>query len=195
MLTAKMVDEMPPTEKGKFIAQMYRAKKKRIVEEEFGISIRNGFRYIRLTQLIPEFGQMVNEEKITFASAVALSYLNSEEQNLVYRTIVSLGTDLTPKLAKQIKKHCGELTVRLLEDLIVEELCEGIPDDGISVTLPREMCGRYFRGMNQREMSRKIDQAMKSWYKDHAVSERLLLFDRLVRKLGLSSPYVVETIS
>lgn len=157
------------TEKGKIIAQMYRAKKKRIVEEDFGISIRNGFRYIRLTQLIPEFGQMVNEEKMTFASGVALSYLNSEEQKLLYRTIVSLGTDMTPSLAKQIKKHRGELTVRLIEELIVEETCEGIPAAGISVTLPREMCGRYFRGMNQREMSQKIDQAMKSWYRDHAV--------------------------
>ena len=90
-LTAKMVDEMLPTEKGKLIDRLYRTKKKRIVEEEYGISIRNGSRYRRLTRLIPPLGKMVDEEKMSLLAGVALSHLNVPEQVMVYQTVEAFG--------------------------------------------------------------------------------------------------------
>ena len=190
-LTAKMVDELLPTEKGKLIDQLYRAKKKTVVEEELGISIRNGSRYRRLIRLIPQFGKMVDEEEMPLLSGVALSFLNKEEQNLVFQTMSSFKVYMSPELANEIRKRQGNLTLSALEEIMIREACEGIPAEGIRLDLPREMCGRYFRGMCQREMTRKIDQAMRAWYMNNAVSERLQLFDRLLHR-GLDALYMVE---
>ena len=58
-------------------------------------------RYIRLTELIPELSQMVDEGKIAFRPAVELSYLNEKEQYELLATIER--EDCTPSLAQSIK--------------------------------------------------------------------------------------------
>lgn len=46
------------------------------------------------------------------------------------------------------------------------------------------------RTMNQSEITRKIEQALKTWYQNHEFSERLLLFDRVLKRGQLD--YYVE---
>lgn len=58
-------------------------------------------RYIRLTELIPDLLQMVDEGKIAFRPAVELSYLTKEEQISLYEAMES--EDCTPSLAQAIK--------------------------------------------------------------------------------------------
>jgi ParB family chromosome partitioning protein len=55
-------------------------KSRDIVAEEAGVSKNQVSRYIRLTELIPEIRDMVDEKKIAFNPAVELSYLKPEEQ-------------------------------------------------------------------------------------------------------------------
>ena len=55
-------------------------------------------RYIRLTELIPELLQMVDEKKIAFHPAVELSYLSKEEQRPLYETM--LQEERTPSLSQ-----------------------------------------------------------------------------------------------
>ena len=64
-------------------------------------SERQIHRYIRLTELIPELSQMVDEGKIAFRPAVELSYLNEKEQYELLETIER--EDCTPSLAQSIK--------------------------------------------------------------------------------------------
>ena len=76
------------------------------------------FRYIRLTYLIPEILQMVDEKKIALTPAVELSYLTESEQRDLLETMES--EDCTPSLSQsqQLKKlsQSGELSMdRILE--------------------------------------------------------------------------------
>ena len=189
-LTAKMVDEMLPTETGKLIDRLYREKKKRIVEEEYGISIRNGSRYRRLTRLIPPLGKMVDDEKMSLLAGVALSHLNVSEQVMVYQTMDAFGVHLNAEVAELIKEQRGKLTIKKVEEILGPEVGESGSKDGIKLVLSRKTRDLYFLGMNQSEITRKIERALKSWYKSHALSERLLLFDRLLRQGKLE--YFVE---
>lgn len=58
-----------------------------IIGEEFGDGKDNVYRYIRLTELIPEILQLVDEEKMKLRPAVEISYLKKEKQEYLYATI------------------------------------------------------------------------------------------------------------
>jgi len=71
------------------------------VSQEQGDSTRQIFRYIRLTELLPDLLDMVDENRIGFRPAVELSYLTKEEQQSLLETISY--EDATPSLAQAIK--------------------------------------------------------------------------------------------
>ena len=71
------------------------------VGKDQGDSRRQVFRYIRLTELIPEILQMVDEGKIAFRPAVELSYLTEVEQRWLHEAMEY--ADATPSLAQAIK--------------------------------------------------------------------------------------------
>ena len=80
-------------------------------------------RYIRLTELIPELLQLVDESRIAFRPAVELSYLKKEEQTALLEEISY--TDATPSLAQAIKmkkfSQEGKLSQEVIESIISEE--------------------------------------------------------------------------
>ena len=80
------------------------------------------FRYIRLTELIPEILTMVDDGKIAFTPAVELSYLSKQEQQDLLETMES--EDCTPSLSQaiQLKKQsqAGELNIDKIFDLLRE---------------------------------------------------------------------------
>ena len=77
-------------------------------QKEVGDSERQIFRFIRLTELVPEILQMVDERQIAFRPAVEISYLSEEQQ---YTLLEAMGyNDATPSLAQAIKMkkvHAG----------------------------------------------------------------------------------------
>ena len=80
-------------------------------------------RYIRLTELIPELLQLVDESRIAFRPAVELSYLKKEEQTALLEEISY--TDATPSLAQAIKmkkfSNEGKLSHEVIESIMNEE--------------------------------------------------------------------------
>lgn len=80
-------------------------------------------RYIRLTELIPEFLDLVDEGRIAFRPAVELSYLQKEEQSALLEQIAYV--DATPSLAQAIKlkrfSQDGKLTNEVIESIMSEE--------------------------------------------------------------------------
>lgn len=94
-----------------------------ILGETVGESERQVQRYIRLTELVPELLQLVDDGKIALRPAVELSYLNDiEQQDLVEEIGLTLAT---PSHAQAIKMRNfskeGKLTPEVIESIMFEE--------------------------------------------------------------------------
>ena len=91
--------------------------------EKVGESKNQIFRYIRLTELVPEIFQMVDDRQIAFRSAVEISYLSEEQQ---YTLLEAMSyNDATPSLAQAIKMKKfmqeGKLTDEVISSIMQEE--------------------------------------------------------------------------
>ena len=94
-----------------------------VLGEEVGDSRNQIHRYIRLTELIPELLDLVDEGRIAFRPAVELSYLQKEEQSALLEQIAYV--DATPSLAQAIKlkrfSQDGKLNNEVIESIMSEE--------------------------------------------------------------------------
>ena len=91
--------------------------------EKVGESKNQIFRFIRLTELVPEILQMVDEKQIAFRPAVEISYLAEEQQ---YTLLEAMSyNDATPSLAQAIKmkkfNQDGKLTDEVIQSIMEEE--------------------------------------------------------------------------
>ena len=91
--------------------------------ENVGDSQSQIYRYIHLTELVPEILQMVDERQIAFRPAVEISYLSEEQQ---YTLLEAMGyNDATPSLAQAIKMKKfmqeGKLTDGVIQSIMQEE--------------------------------------------------------------------------
>ena len=93
------------------------------VSKEVGVSERQIFRYIRLTELVPEILQMVDDRQIAFRPAVEISYLSEEQQYSLLEAMQY--NDATPSLAQAIKikkfMQEGKLNDEVIQSIIEEE--------------------------------------------------------------------------
>ena len=91
--------------------------------EKVGESKNQIFRYIRLTELVPEILQMVDERQIAFRPAVEISYLSEEQQYTLLEAMEY--NDATPSLAQAIKMkkfmQVGKLTDEVIQSIMQEE--------------------------------------------------------------------------
>ena len=98
-------------------------KSSEVLAEQVGQSKNQIFRYIRLTELIPELLDLVDEGRIAFRPAVELSYLQKEEQGALLEQISY--ADATPSLAQAIKlkrfSQDGKLNNEVIESIMSEE--------------------------------------------------------------------------
>ena len=105
-------------------------------------SARQIHRFIRLTNLIPELLDMVDENKIALRPAVELSYLAEKEQRLLYEEIGY--SDCTPSHAQTIKMRKfaeqGQLTAEVISSIMQEEK----PNQKEQFRMPREKISKYF---------------------------------------------------
>ena len=99
-------------------------------------------RYIRLTELIPDLLQMVDDGKIAFRPAVELSYLTKEEQASLHEAMES--EDCTPSLAQAIKIKKFSQEGRLNDDVILSILSEEKPNQREVYRLPKDRIDKYF---------------------------------------------------
>ena len=112
-----------------------------IVAEEAGESVKQVQRFIRLTELIPQLLQMVDERKIAFNPAVELSYLKPEEQTDLLDAMDS--EQATPSLsqAQRLKKFSqkGHLSVDVMRAIMSEEK----KTDVDKVVIPMKVVAKY----------------------------------------------------
>ncbi len=179
MFTAKEVDEMLLTQKAAFIDQLFRSKQKHLLEKEYGISPRTGARYRRLIHLIPELAEMVDDNMLPMLSGVALSYLDAEEQIMVFKALVMMNVLLIPSVANKLKNMKGRLSLELVREILKECKVDYVPQAAFKFSIRPDSYGKYFCGMDTEEAEKKIERILDSWFKEHAQEERLIL----VRKL------------
>ena len=132
--------------------------------EDSGESARNVQRFIRLTNLIPELLDMVDEKKIAFNPAVELSYLDESQQRDFLEAMD--GTQNAPSVsqAQQLKKmaQCGEFTYEKAFDILGQEK----KSEQDTVTIKNDILRKYFpRSYTPRQMEEKIIQLLDAWQK------------------------------
>lgn len=129
-----------------------------------GDSARNIQRFIRLTNLIPEILEMVDQKRIAFNPAVELSYLKPEEQKNLLEAIDF--TQATPSVsqAMRLKKLSQEGGCKL-EDMC-EILAEVKKGDLERVAFKSEQLRKYFpKSYTPRQMSDVILKLLDQWQK------------------------------
>lgn len=128
-------------------------------------------RYIRLTNLIPEILDMVDDCRIAFRPAVELSYLAEQEQCALYDTMGR--EDCTPSLAQAIKMKAFSRDGKLTDAVILSIMEEEKPNQREQFRLPRDRINRFFKpGTPAQTIEDTIIRALELYRKRQRDMER-----------------------
>ena len=154
------------------VAQEFRGKTSReILGEQVGESQDQIRRYIRLTELIPEILEMVDDKKISMRPAVELSYLPKVEQEILYDIMESEAC--TPSHAQAIKIRKFSAEGRLNEDVLLSIMSEEKPNQVEQWKIPKNRLKKYFpSGTTQQKMEETIIKALELYRKREKSRER-----------------------
>ena len=135
-----------------------------IVGKESGESGRQVQRFIRLTNLVPELLDMVDEKKISFNPAVELSYLDESQQRDFLEAMEDTQNAPSLSQALQLKKIAQQREFsyeKALDVMGQEKKSETDP-----VTIKNETLRKYFpRSCTPKQMEEKIIQLLDAWQK------------------------------
>ena len=135
-----------------------------IVGKESGESGRQVQRFIRLTNLVPELLDMVDEKKIAFNPAVELSYLDESQQRDFLEAMEDTQNAPSLSQAQQLKKMAqqGEFSYEKAFDVMGQEK----KSEKDTVTIKNETLRKYFpRSCTPKQMEEKIIQLLDAWQK------------------------------
>ena len=133
-----------------------------IVAEQAGDSSRNVQRFIRLTNLIPEILDMVDEKKIAFNPAVELSYLKPSEQKEFLEAMDYAQASPSLSQAQRLKKLSQEGSCTL--DAMCEVMNEIKKDELDHVTIKNEVLRKYFpKSYTPKQMQDTIIRLLEKW--------------------------------
>ena len=134
------------------------------VAKDQGISGDTVRRYIRLTSLIPELLDMVDEKKISFNPAVELSYLDESQQRDFLEAMNDTQNAPSLSQAQQLKKMAqqGDFSYEKASDVMGQEK----KSEKDTVTIKNETLRKYFpRSYTPKQMEEKIIQLLDAWQK------------------------------
>lgn len=132
-----------------------------IVADQAGENYKQVQRYIRLTELTPEFLSLVDDRKIAFNPAVEMSYLKPEEQSQLLSVMAA--QEATPSLsqAQRLKRYSqeGKLSEDVMDAIMSEEKKEVD-----RITLTSEKLKQYFpKSFTPRQMEETIFKLLEQW--------------------------------
>ena len=134
------------------------------VAQDLGESRNQIQRFIRLTNLIPELLDMVDEKKISFNPAVELSYLDESQQRDFLEAMEDTQNAPSLSQAQQLKKMAqqGEFSYEKAFDVMGQEK----KSEKDTVTIKNETLRKYFpRSYTPKQMEEKIIQLLDAWQK------------------------------
>ena len=130
--------------------------------EELGTSKNQIFRYIRLTNLVPELLDMVDEKKISFNPAVELSYLDTNQQRDFLEAMQDTQNAPSLSQAQRLKKLAQE--GRFSYDVAFAVMGEEKKDELDKVVIKNDTLRKYFpRSYTPKQMEDTIIKLLEQW--------------------------------
>ena len=145
-------------------------KSRDIIAAEAGDSARNVQRFIRLTNLIPELLELVDQKKISFNPAVELSYLTTSEQRDFFEAMQDTQNAPSLSQAQRIKKlsQAGKCSYDAIYDIMGEEKKAEMD----RVTIKNDVLRKYFpKSYTPRQMEETILKLLEQWQKKRQRSQ------------------------
>ena len=144
-------------------AQIWLKLSTEIIGEQNGDSRNQVKRYIRLTHLIPDILEMVDNKNIAFNAAVEISYLSEREQELLQDNMDV--NECSPSLsqAKRLKKYSqdGKLTEDVIDAIMTEE-----KETDTKLVLKGDTIKKYFpKEYTPMQMQQVITKLLENWYR------------------------------
>ena len=141
-----------------------RCRSRKELTERFGYSSRNVARYLRINELIQPIRDLVDGSRISLVAAVELSYLDVEEQWIVYRAMLSRGLKLKQREAEELRKHSGELTEERVADQFGSAHREMDFCGSLLVEISNSSVGDCLDGYDDNQVRRVVEQALEKWF-------------------------------
>lgn len=152
----------PPKENDSQLGNNFGKLSSEEMAEELGTSKNQIFRYIRLTNLIPEILDMVDEKKIAFNPAAELSYLKPSEQKEFLEAMDYAQASPSLSQAQRLKKLSQEGGCTL--DVMCEVMNEIKKDELDHVTIKNEVLRKYFpKSYTPKQMQDTIIRLLEKW--------------------------------
>ena len=147
---------------GQFGHKLIGAKARDIVADESGDNARNVQRFIRLTSLIPELLDMVDEKKIAFNPAVELSYLDESQQRDFLEAMQDTQNAPSLSQAQRLKKLAQE--GHFSYDVAFAVMGEEKKDELDKVVIKNDTLRKYFpRSYTPKQMEDTIIKLLDQW--------------------------------
>lgn len=153
-----------PKKVGQVVPDFQGKRSTEIVADGTGESYKQVQRYIRLTELIPELLDMVDERKLAFNPAVEVSYLKRDEQRMLLEAMDAEQTTPSLSQAQRLKKFSqeGKLTEEAMSAIMSEEKKSEMD----KVTLRSDTLRRYFpKSYTPKQMEQTIIKLLDVWQK------------------------------
>ena len=148
---------------GQLVPNSFGKRTTEIIGEQTGESYKQIQRYIRLTHLIPDILEMVDNKNIAFNAAVEISYLSEKEQELLHDNMDV--NECSPSLsqAKRLKKYSqeGKLTEDVIDAIMTEE-----KETDTKLVLKGDTIKKYFpKEYTPMQMQQVITKLLENWYR------------------------------
>lgn len=133
------------------------------IGKQVGESARSVQRYIRLTELIPELLDMVDNKKLTFTVGVDISYIDKEIQKWIYKYIKDTGF-IKPQQITALRNQLNEGSVNQVGMLTIFNKCMMVKPPSRSITFSEKKLTKYFpESYSADDMERVIESLLEKW--------------------------------
>ena len=139
-----------------------------LIAEQNGQSRNQVSRYVRLTELIPEILELVDQRKIALNPAVSISYLAQKQQKLLYGVMTTLKTTPSIAQAKSIRQKAAEadFSETYLIGILSEKKPNQAPSQVPSALVQEAEIKQYFPAhYNKEQMHNTILLLVRNWSK------------------------------
>ena len=143
-------------------------KSRELLGEQVGISSVQVTRYIRLTELIPELLDLVDNKKLQFTVAVDISYIDKEVQGWIYEYICDTGF-IKPKQIAALRIQLNDGPINQIQMLSIFNNCVMAKKVSRSLTFSEKKLTKYFPDdYTAKDMEQVIESLLEKWMQEQS---------------------------
>ena len=139
-----------------------------LLGEQVGESARSVQRYIRLTELIPELLDLVDNKKLQFTVAVNISYIDKEVQGWIYEYISDTGF-IKPKQIAALRNQLNDGPINQIQMLSIFNNCVMAKKASRSLTFSEKKLTKYFPDdYTSKDLEQVIESFLEKWMQEQS---------------------------